>query len=228
MVMLLIGALLMLAQVQSHLLLFTQFLGKSACILGISAITTARLMINDGEIIAASQEERFTRKKHDASFPCQAIQYCLKESKIAPSQIQNQSFTKNRFWSLSACLKLIWPSRQGVSTVFPILCPFGLKRSFSKTLLINELKSKLTKIPIGERLLFSEHHLSHAASAFYPSPFERAAVLTLDSVEWTTASVAVGNGRALTVKRKFISQILSGYFIQRYILYGIQGELGRI
>ncbi|MFL2519339.1 MAG: carbamoyltransferase [Candidatus Azotimanducaceae bacterium] len=176
-------------------------------ILGISAYyhDSAACLIKGGEIIAASQEERFTRKRHDASFPHEAIQYCLKESNISPSQIQNVVFYEKPFLKFERLLETYLAFAPRGFRSFAKAMPVWTKdRLFQKSILINELRTKVDEnIDWRERLLFSEHHLSHAASAFYPSPFERAAVLTLDGVgEWTTTSVAVGNGRDLTIEKE--------------------------
>ena len=173
-------------------------------ILGISAFyhDSAACLLQDGEIIAAAQEERFTRKKHDAGFPHLAIQYCLKEANIAASQIDNVVFYEKPFLKFERLLETYLAFAPKGFTSFVKAMPLWIKdKLFQKSALIKELKATLDKnINWQDRLLFSEHHLSHAASAFYPSPFESAAVLTLDGVgEWTTTSLAVGKGRELKV-----------------------------
>ena len=173
-------------------------------ILGISAFyhDSAACLIKDGEIIAAAQEERFTRKKHDSSFPCAAIKYCLREAQIESSKIQKVVFYEKPFLKFERLLEtyLAYAPR-GFSSFFKAM-PLWIKdKLFQKNFLIKQLKLILCDdVDWQERLLFSEHHLSHAASAFYPSPFENAAILTLDGVgEWTTTSVAVGSGNKLKV-----------------------------
>ena len=173
-------------------------------IIGISAFyhDSAACLIRDGEIIAAAQEERFTRKKHDSSFPHQAIQYCLKQSNMDPKQINNVVFYEKPFMKFERLLETYLAYAPRGFTSFAKALPIWIKdKLFQKTVLINELKRTLShKVNWGERLLFSEHHLSHAASAFYPSPFESAAVLTLDGVgEWTTTSAAIGKDSDLKV-----------------------------
>jgi len=173
-------------------------------ILGISAFyhDSAACLLQDGEIVAAAQEERFTRKKHDAGFPCHAIQYCLKEANIAASQIDNVVFYEKPFVKFERLLETYLAFAPKGFTSFAKAMPVWIKdKLFQKSALIKELKATLDEnIDWQERLLFSEHHLSHAASAFYPSPFESAVVLTLDGVgEWTTTSLAVGKGRDLKV-----------------------------
>ncbi|MDC3381466.1 carbamoyltransferase [Gammaproteobacteria bacterium] len=176
-------------------------------ILGISAFyhDSAACLLKDGEIIAAAQEERFTRKKHDAGFPRHAIQYCLKEAGIAASQIDNVVYYEKPFVKFERLLEtyLAFVPKGFIS--FSKAMPVWIKdKLFQKSALIKDLKLTLdVDVNWRERLLFSEHHLSHAASAYYPSPFESAAVLTLDGVgEWTTTSLAVGKGRDLKVVKE--------------------------
>jgi len=176
-------------------------------ILGISAFyhDSAACLLKDGEIIAAVQEERFTRRKHDANFPCHAIQYCLKVAKITAAEIDNVVFYEKPFIKFERLLETYLAFAPRGFTSFAKAMPLWIKdKLFQKSALIKELKFTLgEKINWPEKLLFSEHHLSHAASAFYPSPFESAAVLTLDGVgEWTTTSVAMGKGSDLTVVKE--------------------------
>ena len=176
-------------------------------ILGISAFyhDSAACLLSDGEIIAAAQEERFTRKKHDSGFPHHAIKYCLKEADINASQIDNIVFYEKPFVKFERLLETYLAFAPKGFTSFAKAMPLWIKdKLFQKSALIKELKSTLDKnIDWQKRLLFSEHHLSHAASAFYPSPFESAAVLTLDGVgEWTTTSLAIGKGSNLNVVKE--------------------------
>ncbi len=173
-------------------------------LLGISAFyhDSAACLLKDGQIIAAAQEERFTRKKHDAGFPHHAILYCLKEAEISANKIDNVVFYEKPFIKFERLLETYLAFAPKGFKSFTKSMPIWIKdKLFQKSALIKQLKSTLDEnINWNERILFSEHHLSHAASAFYPSPFESAAVLTLDGVgEWTTTSVAVGNGRNLNV-----------------------------
>ena len=151
-------------------------------ILGISAFyhDSAACLLKDGEIIAAVQEERFTRIKHDAGFPHHAIQYCLKEAQISADKIDNIVFYEKPFVKFERLLETYLAYAPKGFTSFTKSMPVWIKdKLFQKSALIKKLKSTLSEdINWNERLLFSEHHLSHAASAFYPSPFERAAVLT--------------------------------------------------
>ena len=173
-------------------------------ILGISAFyhDSAACLIKDGEIIAAAQEERFTRKKHDSSFPKNAIKYCLNEGKISYEDLDNVVFYEKPFLKFERLLEtyLAFAPRGFFSFIKSI--PLWVKdKLFQKSSLISSLETTLGKnTDWKSKLLFSEHHLSHAASAYYPSPYQKAAVLTMDGVgEWTTTSLAVGNGNELEV-----------------------------
>lgn len=173
-------------------------------ILGISAFfhDSAACLLKEGEIVAAAQEERFTRKKHDSNFPNNAIKYCVKEAGITADQINNIVFYEKPFVKFERLLETYLAFAPKGFKSFSKGIPVWIKdKLFQKSIIINELKLTLDKsVNWRERLLFSEHHLSHAASAFYPSPFESAAVLTLDGVgEWTTTSIAIGKGRDLKV-----------------------------
>ena len=173
-------------------------------ILGISAFyhDSAACLIKDGEILVAAQEERFSRKKHDPSFPHLAIKYCLREVNLVASQIDNVVFYEKPFTKFERLLETYLAFAPKGFKSFATAMPLWIKEKlFQKSMLINELKKTLDKnINWGKRLMFSEHHISHAASAFYPSPFESAAVLTHDGVgEWTTTSLAIGKGSDLKV-----------------------------
>ena len=173
-------------------------------ILGISAFyhDSAACLLRDGDIIAAAQEERFTRKKHDASFPHKAIEYCLYEAGIDACEITNVVFYEKPFVKFERLLETYLAFAPKGFTSFAQAMPVWIKdKLFQKSILTKELTKTLgDSVNWNDRLLFSEHHLSHAASAFYPSPFESAAVLTLDGVgEWTTTSLAVGKGKDLKV-----------------------------
>ena len=176
-------------------------------ILGISAFyhDSAACILKNGEIVAAAQEERFTRKKHDAGFPSHAINYCLKEAGIAANEIDNVVFYEKPFVKFERLLETYLAFAPKGFTSFAKAMPVWIKdKLFQKSALIKELKSTLDEsVEWRERLLFSEHHLSHAASAYYPSPFDSAAVLTLDGVgEWTTTSLAIGKGSDLKVVKE--------------------------
>ena len=176
-------------------------------ILGISAFyhDSAACLLKHGEIVAAAQEERFTRKKHDAGFPTHAIQYCLMEAGIAAKDIDNVVFYEKPFVKFERLLETYLAFAPKGFTSFAKAMPVWIKdKLFQKSALIKELKATLDEsVDWRERLLFSEHHLSHAASAYYPSPFDSAAVLTLDGVgEWTTTSLAIGRGNDLQVVKE--------------------------
>lgn len=176
-------------------------------ILGISAFyhDSAACLLKGGEIIAAAQEERFTRKKHDPGFPHHAIAYCMKEAGIAPDDVAHVVFYEKPFLKFERLLETYLAFAPKGFISFTKAMPVWIKdKLFQKTALIKDLKQTLGEdVAWGERLLFSEHHLSHAASAFYPSPFESAAILTLDGVgEWTTTSLAVGRGKELKVLKE--------------------------
>ena len=173
-------------------------------ILGISAYyhDSAACLILDGKVVAAAQEERFTRIKHDSSFPYKAIEYCIHEAGIDPSKIENVVFYEKPFLKFERLLETYLAFAPKGFRSFAAAMPIWIKEKlFQKYNLIKSLESIFEdEINWSEKLLFSEHHLSHAASAYYPSPFNRAAVLTLDGVgEWSTTSLAVGDGKKLKV-----------------------------
>ncbi len=173
-------------------------------ILGISAFyhDSAACLIHNGLLIAAAQEERFTRIKHDASFPVNSINYCLKEAEIEADEIQNIVFYEKPFLKFERLLETYFAFAPKGFKSFSISLPLWIKEKlFQKNLIIKKLEKIFTnKTNLKERLLFSEHHLSHAASAFYPSPFKRAAILTLDGVgEWTTTSLSIGDDNNIKI-----------------------------
>jgi carbamoyltransferase len=171
-------------------------------ILGISAFyhDSAAALVEDGRLVAAAQEERFTRKKHDASFPRHAVAYCLEAAGIRLVDIDHVAFYDKPFLKFERLLETyIALAPQGFRS-FQMAIPLWLKEKlFQKSLLRKQLKEFDQAID-GDRLLFTEHHLSHAASAFFPSPFEKAVVLTMDGVgEWATTSAATGEGNRLEI-----------------------------
>src|SRR6201996_7060546 len=171
-------------------------------ILGISAFyhDSAAALVEDGRIVAAAQEERFTRKKHDASFPHNAIGYCLAAVGAKLSGIDHVAFYDKPFLKFERLLETYVAMAPRGFTSFKMAIPLWLKEKlFQKSLLRKELKKFDDDISV-EKLLFTEHHLSHAASAFFPSPFEKAVVLTMDGVgEWATTSAALGEGNRLEI-----------------------------
>ena len=176
-------------------------------ILGISAYyhDAAACLVRDGEIFAAAQEERFTRKKNDSNFPTNAISYCLAEAKISPSQVDYVVFYDKPFLKFERLLETYLAFAPKGLASFVTSLPAWLKdKLFQKSVITKALCDLWGKdINWSSRLLFSEHHMSHAASAFFPSPFERAAILTMDGVgEWTTTSLAVGNSNSLIVQKE--------------------------
>lgn len=175
-------------------------------LLGISAYyhDSAAALISDGRIVAAAQEERFSRRKHDAEFPRAAIAYCLAAGGIAAHELDHVVFYDKPFLKFERLLETYLAFAPRGFTSFRAALPVWLRQKlFLKNLLERELRRFDPDLPWREKLLFTEHHLSHAASAFYPSPFEEAAVLTLDGVgEWATASCGVGCGSELEIQRE--------------------------
>jgi len=175
-------------------------------ILGLSAYyhDAAAALVVDGRIEHAAQEERFTRKKHDSAFPHGAVRSCLEASGIRPADIDVVAFYDKPFLKFERLLETYLAFAPRGFASFRRALPLWLKEKlFQKSLLVKELKTVAPAVDWESKLLFSEHHLSHAASAFFPSPFERAAVLTMDGVgEWTTTSLALGNGNGLEVIRE--------------------------
>ncbi|HET7816961.1 MAG TPA: carbamoyltransferase [Sphingomicrobium sp.] len=175
-------------------------------ILGISAWyhDSAACLIEDGRIVAAAQEERFTRRKYDPRFPTNAIAYCLREAGIDAGQLESIVFYEKPFLKFERLVETYLAFAPRGFRSFAAAMPLWIKEKlFQKALLLKELERSFGKGDWQRRLMFSEHHLSHAASAFYPSPFEKAAVLTLDAVgEWTTTSWAMGEGSELRIQRE--------------------------
>ena len=175
-------------------------------ILGISAYyhDAAAALVVDGRVEYAAQEERFTRIKHDASFPREAIRSCFDTTGMRPTDIDLVAFYDKPFLKFERLLETYLAFAPRGFTSFRQALPLWLKEKlFQKSLLIKELQAVSEDVDWQHKLLFSEHHLSHAASAFFPSPFERAAVLTMDGVgEWTTTSLALGEGNRLRVVRE--------------------------
>ncbi len=175
-------------------------------ILGISALyhDSAAALIFDGQIIAAAQEERFTRRKHDAGFPEHAIRYCLAEARCGLDDLDLIVFYDKPFLKFERLLETYLTYAPRGFASFSKAMPVWLREKlFLKDLLLREFRRLGAKRDLSSVLLFSEHHLSHAASAFYPSPFKRAAVLTLDGVgEWATSSLALGNGNDLAITKE--------------------------
>ena len=172
-------------------------------IVGISAFyhDSAAVLLRDGAIVAAAQEERFTRKKHDSGFPGNALTYCLEEGNVALKDVDYVAFYDKPFLKFERLLETYLSFSPRGFDSFRVAIPVWLREKlFLKDLLVRELRRHAPDINWNERLRFSEHHLSHAASAFFPSPFEEAAVLTMDGVgEWATTSLAIGRGSTLEI-----------------------------
>jgi carbamoyltransferase len=168
-------------------------------VLGISAFyhDSAAAMVRDGEIVAAAQEERFTRRKHDSRFPARAIDHCLEAAQLDPRDLDAVAFYDNPVLSLDRIIRtLVVAGRDGM--------PSWLRSApswLSGNLAVERLVKEQLKADIP--VLFSEHHFSHAASAFYPSPFEQAALLTIDGVgEWATATLGAGSGNDIEIRKE--------------------------
>ena len=175
-------------------------------ILGISAFyhDSAAAIIIDGKIIAAAQEERFTRKKHDSSYPFHAIEFVLSFSKLKLHQIDYIVFYEKPFLKFERLLETYVAFAPKGFKSFCMSIPLWLKEKlFQKKLIFNELKKHDENFNDINKIYFSEHHLSHAASAFYPSPFKEAIVLTADGVgEWGTTTVAIGKENELEIVKE--------------------------
>ena len=175
----------------------------SEAILGLSAFyhDSAAALLVDGQIIAAAQEERFTRKKHDPAFPANALAYVMAESGLRLSDLAAVAFYDKPYLKFERLLETYHGFAPRGLRSFLSAMPVWIKE---KLMMRTMLKDELAKVGEGNPpVLFPEHHLSHAASAFYPSPFPEAAILTLDGVgEWATSTIGFGRGRELTILRE--------------------------
>src|SRR5215475_1353909 len=175
-------------------------------ILGISAFyhDSAAALVDDGLIVAAAQEERFTRKKHDSRFPRNAVAYCLEEAGIKLEQVEHVVFYDKPFLKFERLLETYLAFVPRGFRSFRMALPVWIKEKlFQKRLLRQELERFAPEYDWDKRLLFGEHHQSHAASAFFASPFDEAAVLTMHGVgEWATTSLALGKGNSLEMLRE--------------------------
>ncbi len=175
-------------------------------VLGISAFyhDSAATLVEDGRIIAAAQEERFTRRKHDPGFPANSIRYCLDQAGIALEAVDQVAFYDKPFLKFERLLETYVAFAPRGLRSFSMALPVWIKEKlFQKDLLRRKLHTLAPDVDWNARLLFAEHHQSHAASAFYPSPFREAVVLTMDGVgEWATTSVAIGRGNDLEMTRE--------------------------
>ena len=172
-------------------------------ILGISAYyhDSAAALIKNGSILSAAQEERFTRKKHDENFPINAIKFCIKDNNLKFSDIDYVVFYDKPFLKFERLLETYLAFAPKGFLSFCKALPIWLKdKLFQKKVILKELYELDNNIDWKNKLLFSEHHLSHASSAFFPSPFKNAAILTMDGVgEWTTSSLAIGNANSIEI-----------------------------
>ncbi len=175
-------------------------------ILGISAFyhDSAAALIIDGKIVAAAQEERFTRKKHDSSYPFNAVNFVLKISESKLTEIDHIVFYEKPFLKFERLLETYVALAPKGFKQFTKSMPTWLREKlFQKNLLMKFLKEHDKNFKDEKKIFFSEHHLSHAASAFFPSPFEEAIILTADGVgEWATTTVAIGKGKELEIKKE--------------------------
>ncbi len=175
-------------------------------ILGLSAFyhDSAAALVEDGRIVAAAQEERFTRKKHDPGFPHHALQYCLDDGGIGLDAVDHVGFYDKPFLKFERLLETYLAFSPKGFRSFRMAIPLWLREKlFQKQLLRDELRKFSSDFDWDGKLLFTEHHQSHAASAFFPSPFEEAAVLTMDGVgEWATTSVGFGRGNQLKILKE--------------------------
>ena len=175
-------------------------------VLGLSAFyhDSAAALVEDGRIVAAAQEERFTRKKHDAAYPAHAASWCLSRAGLEPREINRVVFYDKPFLKFERLVETAVAFAPRGFRSFSAAIPVWVKEKlFQKNLLRRKLRTMDPDADWSRKLLFAEHHQSHAASAFYPSPFREAVVLTMDGVgEWATTSAAVGRGRTLEVIRE--------------------------
>ena len=175
-------------------------------VLGVSAFyhDSAAALVEDGRIVAAAQEERFTRKKNDADYPANAVAYCLAEAGVGMDEVDYAAFYDKPFLKFERLMETYAAFAPRGFRAFSMALPLWMKEKlFQKGLLRRRLAALAPDADWSERLLFAEHHQAHAASAFYPSPFREAAVLTMDGVgEWATTSAAVGRGVELDVLKE--------------------------
>ncbi|HRQ60616.1 MAG TPA: carbamoyltransferase N-terminal domain-containing protein, partial [Alphaproteobacteria bacterium] len=191
-------------------------------ILGISALyhDSAAALVIDGKIVAAAQEERFTRKKHDARYPEAAIDYVLAEAGIEFKDIDYVVFYDKPFLKFERLLESYIATAPFGFKSFRMAMPVWLREKlFLKDYLFKQSKARHKGFR-PDQLLFAEHHISHAASAFYPSPFDKAVVLTLDGVgEWATTSVAIGDGNGLRVVKEILFPHSLGLLYSAFTYY---------
>ena len=192
-------------------------------ILGISAFyhDSAATIIVDGKIIAAAQEERFTRKKHDPSYPFNAIEFVLKFAKLNLSEVDQIVFFEKPFLKFERLLETYVAFAPRGFKSFCMAMPLWLKdKLFQKKLIFDKLKTHDANFNDENKIFFSDHHLSHAASAFFPSPFEESIILTADGVgEWATTTVAVGKKNNLEIKKEILFPHSLGLLYSAFTYY---------
>jgi carbamoyltransferase len=175
-------------------------------ILGLSAFyhDSAAALVRDGEVIAAAQEERFSRKRHDSDFPAHAVDYCLAAGGITIKDVDHVVFYDKPFLKFERLLETYLAfAPRGFRSFAKAIPVWSREKLFQKDILRDELSRRMSDVDIESKLMFTEHHQAHAASAFYPSPFRSAAILTMDGVgEWTTTSVGFGEDKALSIHRE--------------------------
>jgi carbamoyltransferase len=192
-------------------------------VLGISAFyhDSAAALLIDGEIIAAAQEERFTRKKHTADFPVHAIKYCLEQAGLSIDELDSVVFYDKPLLKFERLLETYYAfSPKGLVSFLKAIPVWIKEKIFFKKMLYDGLKEVGDYDRKKLKLLFSEHHLSHAASAFYPSPFEEAAILSIDGVgEWATASICHGKDNKITVLKEMKFPHSAGLLYSAFTYY---------
>ncbi|MGN6692726.1 MAG: carbamoyltransferase family protein [Aquihabitans sp.] len=173
-------------------------------ILGISALyhDSAAALVVDGEVVAAAQQERFSRKKHDAAFPLDAVRYCLKEAGVAPDGLTAVAYYDKPLTTFVRILKsYVAAGPRGIRTFPKAMSEWSTHKLWTSLEIERGIRTLGWAMP--KDLYYAEHHVSHAAAAFYPSPFERAAIVTMDGVgEWATSSIGVGRGRSVELLRE--------------------------
>ncbi len=192
-------------------------------VLGISAFyhDSAAAVVDGGRIVAAAQEERFTRKKHDSGYPAKAIASCLAQAGLPPAAIDRVAFYDKPFLKFERLLETCVAFAPRGFRSFSMAAPLWIKEKlFQKNLLRRKLQGLAPDVDWNTKLLFAEHHQAHAASAFYPSPFRDAVVLTLDGVgEWATTSVGIGHGNELEIIRELHFPHSLGLLYSAFTLY---------
>jgi carbamoyltransferase len=175
-------------------------------ILGLSAFyhDSAAAFVQDGEIVAAAQEERFTRKKHDPGFPKRAIEYCLQAAGVSMDDVDYVVFYDKPFLKFDRLVETYLATAPSGLRSFTIAMPIWVREKLFQRHLLEQLLAQFGSArSLEKRLLFTEHHLSHAASAFFPSPFEESLILTMDGVgEWATTTAALGSGNRIEIIRE--------------------------